>query len=208
MSRGRRLRICEIQQGKTRRGKRRDRDRDVIAGTWGIALYIAASLLCLSRFVFAEVTTIELFGRGESAILARSRVNRLKTGEVCARQFRRRRNSHYSTRFFRGCDLLKQDRIPRMDWTAFHSHLGSPGTLLLLAGGTIRRPLWTPPRFARIFSSTRSSACITRGTSLYIAIYRTDTFVIRIVIGNQNSTTAREKNVDNLLCAKFTKINE
>lgn len=35
------------------------------------------------------------------------------------------REPHYSARFFRGCDLLKQDRIPRMDWTAFRSHLGS-----------------------------------------------------------------------------------
>lgn len=36
-----------------------------------------------------------------------------------------RAGPHYSPRFFRGCDLLKQDRIPRMDWTAFRSHLGS-----------------------------------------------------------------------------------
>lgn len=36
----------------------------------------------------------------------------------------RRRGPHYSVCFFHGWDLLKQDRIPRMDWTAFRSHLG------------------------------------------------------------------------------------
>lgn len=46
-----------------------------------------------------------------------------------------RARRHYSTSFFRDSDLPTQDRIPRMDWTAFRSHLFRLCTFLWVSRG-------------------------------------------------------------------------
>lgn len=105
--------------------------------------------------------------------------NRPKTGDSCDNfAVVDRAGPHYSARFFRGWDLLKQDRIPRMDWTAFRSHL-APWVRCFFCESEdtvwIREesPFLPPARPARV---TRR---------VFIAIYRVeDRSIVKIMIQN------------------------